>query len=586
MSVPTIAVQQSTVPKNGHLTENSYADAISYDFLAASMPTALYPTTKTLLKPPSVHTFDLFGSAVAAGRGGNVLVGARFDDTGAINAGAAYLFDTADGSLLREFLNPTPAEGDDFGISVAIVGTNVLIGAPGDDTGATNAGTAYLFDGDTGSLLKTFLNPTPATDDHFGLSVAAVGDNVLVGAPQDDTGDTDAGAAYLFNGTTGSLLQTFVNPTPAFDDQFGRSVAGISEDVLVGAFRDDTAATNSGAAYLFDASTGSLLRTLLNPSAAPFEWFGFSVAGIGDNILVGAPYRDIGAAARAGAAYLFDRTTGSLITTILNPTPASDDWFGFSVAAAFGTVLVGALFDDTGATDSGAAYVFDEKTGSLLGTFLNPTPAVDDEFGYSVAFLFGLPVVGSPNDDAGAQNAGAVHLFESVELGGRLLRTFQKLAVAVDDKFGYSVAAVGSNMVVGAPFDDAGATDAGAVYVFEGATGTLLRTILNPTPATDDRFGYSVAGFGHDILIGAPGDDTGGSDSGAVYLFEATTGQLLRTFLSPEILPAHDALGSSVASVGNSVVVGAVWGGDPDPPFSKGGRRLSCRGAEAEIDRG
>ena len=105
------------------------------------------------------------------------------------------------GDLLQTFNNPTPAAGDEFGISVAGVGNNVLIGARYDDTGASNAGAGYLYDGTTGALLHTFNNPTPATDDFFGQSVAGVGNSVLIGAYADDTGAGNAGSAYLFEGS-------------------------------------------------------------------------------------------------------------------------------------------------------------------------------------------------------------------------------------------------------------------------------------------------------------------------------------------------------------------------------------------------
>ena len=100
----------------------------------------------------------------------------------ATSAGAAYLF-SIDGTLLTTFTNPTPALDDLFGSAVAAVGTNmVLVGAPGNDTGATNAGVAYLFN-ISGALLTTFTNPTPESDDNFGDAVAAVGtDKVLIGA--------------------------------------------------------------------------------------------------------------------------------------------------------------------------------------------------------------------------------------------------------------------------------------------------------------------------------------------------------------------------------------------------------------------
>jgi len=66
-----------------------------------------------------------------------------------------------------------------------------------------------------GDLLLSISNPKPSENANFGYSVAAVGDNILVGCPYDDTGARDAGAAYLFSGLTGKLLRTFSNPTPA-----------------------------------------------------------------------------------------------------------------------------------------------------------------------------------------------------------------------------------------------------------------------------------------------------------------------------------------------------------------------------------
>jgi len=110
------------------------------------------------------------------------------------------------------------------------------------------------FDGTTGSLLQTFLNPDPGAGDQFGFFVAAVGSNVLIGAPFDDSGATDAGSAYLFDGATGGLLQTFSNPTPAIGDQFGFRVSAVGANALIGAPLDDTAATNAGAAYLYGLS--------------------------------------------------------------------------------------------------------------------------------------------------------------------------------------------------------------------------------------------------------------------------------------------------------------------------------------------
>ena len=124
--------------------------------------------------------------------------------------------------LLRTFQKPTPVANDNFGYSVAAVGSNVLVGASRDDTGASNAGAAYLFDSSTGALLRTFLNPTPAASDYFGCSVAAVGSNV---AHRGCTVTTPARPTPVRR-TCSTALQalccgTFQKPTPSASDYFG-----------------------------------------------------------------------------------------------------------------------------------------------------------------------------------------------------------------------------------------------------------------------------------------------------------------------------------------------------------------------------
>jgi len=134
------------------------------------------------------------------------------------NASAPY-------ELVRTIRNPTPESWDRFGSRMATVGNLLLIAASADNTGGDNSGAAYLYDPSTGELLHTFVNPTPQAGDAFGLHVAATADKILISARGDDTGATDSGAAYLFDAATGQLLQTFLNPTPDAGDLFGRSVA-------------------------------------------------------------------------------------------------------------------------------------------------------------------------------------------------------------------------------------------------------------------------------------------------------------------------------------------------------------------------
>ncbi|HAA33557.1 MAG TPA: hypothetical protein DCE56_44800, partial [Cyanobacteria bacterium UBA8553] len=250
---------------------------------------------------------DLFGWSVA-GVGTNVLIGAPFADQGAVtDAGRAYLFNSTTGTLLQSLNNPNPLPFDNFGYSVAGVGTNVLIGAPASNNPSTTLrpGVAYLFNGTSGALLQTFSSPTASAGDQFGFAVAGVGTNVLIGSPFDDTGAANAGSAYLFNGSTGALLQTFNNPTPAVNEFFARAVADLGTNVLVGASSENTGATSAGAAYLFNGTTGGLLQTFNNPTPEADDSAGFAVAGLGTNVIMTSPLDRPTGGAQVGTGYFY-----------------------------------------------------------------------------------------------------------------------------------------------------------------------------------------------------------------------------------------------------------------------------------------
>jgi len=357
----------------------------------------------TTLTNPTPAAYDRFGCWVAAVGTDKVLIGAMPIGAFGPNTEAVHLFST-NGTLLTIFTNPTPAYDDQFGNSVTAVGSDkVLIGAHLDNIHAADDGAAYLFN-TSGGLLTTFTNPTPATADQFGYSVAAVGaDKVIIGARWDDTNAKDAGAAYLFN-TNGTLLTTFTNPTPSLECYFGNSVAALGADrVLVGA-------RSVSKAYLL-STNGTLLTTFTSPVPRSYDGFGDSIAVVSsDKVLIGAPGASMGASG-AGAAYLFN-TNGTLLTTFANPSPAPQDFFGLSVAAVSSDkVLISAHSDNTGATDAGAAYLFNTN-GTLLITFTNPTPQSGDSFGISVATVGPeKAIIGAHWDNTGATGAGTAYLF-------------------------------------------------------------------------------------------------------------------------------------------------------------------------------
>jgi len=417
------------------------------------------------------------------------------------------------GELQQSLLSPTPAADDQFGRAIAALGNDQLIGAYHVDVevpGAriSDAGAAYRFDGVDGRLLQTFVNPTPEADDRFGRAVAAQDDRVLIGAYLDNTAALDAGAAYLMDAATGELLQTLLSPNPNYNDQFGRSVAMVDGNPLIGSRLDNTAGYNAGAAYLFDGSTGDLLQSFFSPSPAWGDQFGYSVAALGNYVAIGARYDDT-AAQDGGAVYLFDASTGQLLRAFLSPAANSNDAFGRSVALVGDNLLIGARFDDTAGEDAGAAYLFDAATGQLLHTLIGPTPAPGDEFGYAVTGVGSDLLIGARLDDTAGEDAGAAYLFDG--LTGDLLQTYVSPMPAEGDRFGVSLAAVGTDVLIGVQSDDTRADDGGAAYRFEGVeTPRLLTTdtqgnfhFADVAPGTYQIRQIAPPGYAHTLPEGA-----------------------------------------------------------------------------------
>ena len=125
--------------------------------------------------------------------------------------------------MVRSFQNPNPAN-DQFGLFVGSLGNKVVVGG-----GFGSGNNVYLFDGSTGSLQTTIAEPF--ANDGFGDAMAIMGDNLLIGAPYTNN---SSGAAYLYDADSGALLQTYLPPSPG-NNSFGESVAVSGNNVLIGA---------------------------------------------------------------------------------------------------------------------------------------------------------------------------------------------------------------------------------------------------------------------------------------------------------------------------------------------------------------
>ncbi|MEP7356253.1 MAG: FG-GAP repeat protein [Anaerolineales bacterium] len=365
-------------------------------------------------------------------------------------------------AILKTYANPNPAADEEFGNAVAWLGAGdqVVVGARSDQlTGPGAPGAVYILDRDTGAVVHALQKPVPAANDYFGFSVAVSGTEVLVGAPLDDTGASTAGAAYLFDGVTGGILMTYTNPINGAQDRFGTSVAFLTDTVLVGVPQYNVPLnTDAGRAYLCLLASNSCPTILENPAPDPLDNFGLAVVALGDWFAVSAPLDG-----QHGIVYVYTATTGLLAHTIVPTSTSNGDAFGRSLANVDGNLLIGAPNDDTGANDAGAAYLY-SPSGELLQTFLNPDAGSNDTFGAAVAGAGGVVLIGAPKDGTEGPDSGRAYLFDAAT--GALIDTLRRAPAQPGALFGTSVAIRGESFLIGAPGDDTGADSAGAVYRF------------------------------------------------------------------------------------------------------------------------
>jgi hypothetical protein len=357
-----------------------------------------------------------------------------------------------------------PFENDQFGYSVSISGDVAVIGAPFDDGAGVDSGAAYVFvrDGDTWTESQKLNASDSAAGDTFASSVSISGDTLVVGAWGNDDAGSNSGSAYVFVRGENSWIQQqkLTANDGSSDDFFGASVA-ISEDTLVvGAFLDSAPAQRSGSAYVFvrNGVTWTQEQKLVAFDGAVGDWFGYAVAISGETAVVGV-YSDDDAGAESGSAYVFVRN-GTVWTTQQKLTAsdaATDDWFGYSVAIDDDTLVVGAPFDeDTEVSNSGSAYVFTRDGGiwSEQQKLTVEYPWLDDHLGFSVAVDGDTAVIGAPLKDLYLSNyrSGVAYVF--ARDSEQWSQQQQNVAApgVLGGMFGYSVAISGETAMAGAPY--------------------------------------------------------------------------------------------------------------------------------------
>ncbi len=307
-----------------------------------------------------------------------------------------------------------------------------------------------------------------------------------------------------------------------------------------------------------------LLAEIAPPAPQEFGAFAAATAPVGDpdldgweDLLIGAPREDGPAGPRDnGRAYVLSGRDGRALLELASPEPRLQGWFGASVAAdRRGRWIVGAPREGGGADppEAGRAYVFGSG-GKVLVALKSPAPRPGGWFGAALAadVAAGRWLVGAPMESASPvlKETGRAYIFSN-QLG-KLLASLDPSRPADGARFGSSATALADldgdgigDWLIGAPHEtpSSGPPQAGRAYVYSGATGRPLRTLIPPQDEPYAWFGFAVAGLDDldgdgwsELAVSAPGGDPpdGPDDGGLVHIFSGRTGAFMRTLGSPD----------------------------------------------------
>ena len=512
---------------------------------------------------------DSFGSSMALSMD-TLLVGSSRANTSAVSdCGRASVFVLENGAWTKqaELAASDPQLYSRFGATVALEGDLAVIGAPEASTSSvTSCGRAYIFrrTGQVWTEEARLTSPSPTAYGNMGMSVAVVGEDVMVI-------DYQTCRVYRKQGTTWS--QAMVLP------KNGRSLAVNGGMVMLGApWEAVNGLTGAGAAYIFERSGSNWVQQGRFTAATPAMWenFATNVAFDGDIAVVSNPSFNV-TGQYQGMVWFMTRNGNTWTQEYRRNGATGGAQAGSALAVCGQTVMVSSPGNSLLGQTNGTGYV-DVLVRAAGGTWSfkswkaylsDPLGAPSNYFGRSMILTPGYALIAGPGARGSADSGGAT----GAVLGftGSEATWTNTLRLASGDslllgRFGDAVAIVGDRAVVGAPDEStAAAATAGAAYVFTrtGTTWALESRVTAADAAAADAFGCAVSITDDTLAVGANEDDIQPglsviSNVGSVHVFRRSgSAWTLEQRLQASDPAANDGFGTALDLQGNVLLVGS-----------------------------
>lgn len=266
---------------------------------------------RQIFTAPDAKPGDAFGQSVALSEN-YLVIGAPRNDISGTDAGAAYIYKRENNAwrYQTKISASDGAAGDLFGISLAIDGDTILVGADLHDEKAENAGAVYVYvlENNQWQQQAKLMASDAGHTDIFGVRVALSGNTALISARRDDTElGKDAGSAYIFvrNGNHWSQQLKLTSPDGQADDRFGRGVALSADTAIISAMNHDANGKDTGALYVYKrgADGWRYHSKVVAKSSMPEDRFGWNV-GLSDGVAVIASPNHDAKGQDAGAVFI------------------------------------------------------------------------------------------------------------------------------------------------------------------------------------------------------------------------------------------------------------------------------------------